>query len=242
MFRLPLRVLTIAPNLADMFSLPQDAPTSISTHLQEGSEDTLPIVIPLPSAATVTDFRGFMFFLLPYIENDIIWDVGTWLGVLRIANWTMFEPARVSAVEHLEPFALALPPTELLLLAQEHRVMKWHVHAMKKLLCRSQPLVAQEIEVLGSEVAVRIQDLRLQTERTMTVQIHHQFVRHVLQLAEKLWRERPAITSAEFVAIFLQMIRNVEQRYRTLLSSVTLADRSVPDDQFVMYHFPAGFL
>jgi hypothetical protein len=245
LFRLPLPILTIAPILAVIFSIPQATTAAITANL-EGETDTLPIVLPLPSSTTVVNFRAYIFFLVPWYEHDIVWDMNAWFGVLRISSWVMHDFARTRVIEQLDPHVRTWPSVQLYMLAREHRVLEWHIHAFRRLLCRPESLDVEEIDGLGSAMTLKIQTIRLQGERTLTMRIHDQFMRQFHQLAENLWRERPATPLPEFIVELSRNIRDAEQRYRTALPAVAMANgrewAKAPSDEFVLRHFPAEFL
>jgi hypothetical protein len=152
LFHLPQKILCILPNLSDMFTMPPH---------QEGTSNEHPIVTTLPSKVTVHDFRAFILFLMPALAHDMVWDVTAWIGVLRIANWAMHKSTCDGAIRHLNLIIRTWPPTQLYWFAQEHRVLEWHIHAVKELLGCPEAMSACKVDDLGSDIAVRILNIRL---------------------------------------------------------------------------------
>jgi hypothetical protein len=187
---------------------------------QEGISNEHPIVITLPSKATVNNFCAFILFLMPTLAHDIVWDVTAWISVLCIANWAMHKSTRDGAIRHLDSIVRTWPPTQLYWLAQEHRVLEWHIHAVKELLSCPEAMSACKVDNLGSNIVLCILNIHLHEERAANVRIYNQMYLNMRNLVQRLYNERGSVVTMNQTDWILDSMSDLALWYRAALPSV----------------------
>ncbi|KAM6501893.1 hypothetical protein JOM56_001870 [Amanita muscaria] len=137
-----------------MFNIPQ--PEGMEP---DGSSDERPLIL---EGIQKQDFIQLLRFLYPQFQRAAGhgFSLDQWKSVLKLSNLYSMIEVKDLAVDCLTPLLEAESPSLQIHLAQVHNVSKWLKPAKTRLVERSNPIDENDVQLIGSTLALEVCALR----------------------------------------------------------------------------------